>query len=875
MAKSDAPELIVAAGDSGTILTISPQGTGKEESISVFSADGGDIFSLMRSKGLFCAALCDRSNGRPYLLRSANGTNWSAIQLPVQLTSLIGTPRQFSEYSRVGFAADTNRIIAISSDGKSSFVSTNAGTSWAGGGSLAPPLAVNMLPGYYSDFQTSGQGSWVALGSGGVISVSTNGGANWSKVTAAAGSSAWTPHSLQTDGKSYIAAWDPDWTSSAQPQAYRSSNGLSWTATLTSASLGLSDISVRNILGSAGSFIAIVHGQNSSGVWDNFAYTSRDGGVTWKLSPDVKGPFDFTAVRGLASTSKGLLYAFGAGGLIAKQPAGAGEFRLVSQPFLGINIYPFETTAGVNGVFMGLDALNSGRVYSLNGTNFLTEFFDNGWIPGSKPTRTAKAISLLGGGFVSANLVSTFDPASGFSIISTSLGLETSTDGMNWKPLAGSDRLQVPTANSFEFSFPLGVAVASTNGPAIALVMGSDPTMTAAAMQRLSIYVWNKGSWVTNVANPSLDLSFPAGPTIWNFVKPKIAWDGRRFLLLSPKGKLFSSTNAINWTPLSSLPSDTADYVSQSFASFGIASTNTNNVVSSFALGNGVIVVRPAKLPRTVGESVLTGGPDRFFVLAAGATNWTKQQPSLLASDWFDGNDINYNGSIFASANYAGRLWTSPDGTNWTRRELGADVKSLTWDGKQFVGLTAYGSVITHPTGLSAVALAAHSIRPFAVTNNVPFGTVLTLTNTNSTAGLPVSFAVVSGPGVMTNGNQLRVTGSTGSVTVRATVASNANYNAVTPLTNSFTTAKATQTITFTNLPGTNTFRSNGVIPLRATASSGLAVTYTSANTNVLQIVGGTNAVMKRPGTNTITASQPGNENFLPASNVTRTIVIR
>jgi hypothetical protein len=173
------------------------------------------------------------------------------------------------------------------------------------------------------------------------------------------------------------------------------------------------------------------------------------------------------------------------------------------------------------------------------------------------------------------------------------------------------------------------------------------------------------------------------------------------------------------------------------------------------------------------------------------------------------------------------------------------------------------------------VARLSHSIRPFAVTNNVPFGTVLTFTNTNSTAGLPVSFAVVSGPGVMTNGNQLRVTGSTGSVTVRATVASNANYNAVTPLTNSFTTAKATQTITFTNLLGTYSFKSNTAIPLRATASSGLAVTFTSANTNVLQIVGGTNAVMKRPGTNTITASQSGNENFLPASNVTRTIVIR
>jgi hypothetical protein len=83
------------------------------------------------------------------------------------------------------------------------------------------------------------------------------------------------------------------------------------------------------------------------------------------------------------------------------------------------------------------------------------------------------------------------------------------------------------------------------------------------------------------------------------------------------------------------------------------------------------------------------------------------------------------------------------------------------------------------------------------------------------------------------------------------------------------------QTITFTNLPGTNAFVSNGVIPLRAVASSGLAVTFTSANPNILQIVGGTNAIMRARGTNTITASQSGNTNFLAASNVVRTIVIK
>ena len=167
---------------------------------------------------------------------------------------------------------------------------------------------------------------------------------------------------------------------------------------------------------------------------------------------------------------------------------------------------------------------------------------------------------------------------------------------------------------------------------------------------------------------------------------------------------------------------------------------------------------------------------------------------------------------------------------------------------------------------------AGQSIISFVPISNVPFGRVLTFSNTKSTAGLPVSFERVSGPVAVAN-NRATITG-VGAVVVRAVQAGNNNYNAAMPLTNRFTTAKAGQNITFTDLPPTATFRLNGPIPLGARSSSGLAVTYTSAKTNLLQIVG-TNAVMKGRGTNMITATQSGSANFLPATSVVRTIVIK
>jgi hypothetical protein len=129
------------------------------------------------------------------------------------------------------------------------------------------------------------------------------------------------------------------------------------------------------------------------------------------------------------------------------------------------------------------------------------------------------------------------------------------------------------------------------------------------------------------------------------------------------------------------------------------------------------------------------------------------------------------------------------------------------------------------------------------------------------------------------NTNVLTVSGSTatirgaGNVSVTAT---NSGGNGFAPsgASRSVTISKANQTISFTNLPAIVTFRSNGVIPLGAKNSSGLSVTYTSSKTNVLQIVG-TNAVIKGRGTNTITASQTGNTNYLAASNVVRTIVVK
>ena len=95
------------------------------------------------------------------------------------------------------------------------------------------------------------------------------------------------------------------------------------------------------------------------------------------------------------------------------------------------------------------------------------------------------------------------------------------------------------------------------------------------------------------------------------------------------------------------------------------------------------------------------------------------------------------------------------------------------------------------------------------------------------------------------------------------TGAPSAASNSVTP--------KAAQTITFNN-PGTQNF---GTTPtLTATASSGLAVTFTSATTGVCTITSGGALTFISAGSCTINADQGGNGAYSPATTVTQTFAV-
>ncbi|MEI6394646.1 MAG: MBG domain-containing protein, partial [Verrucomicrobiota bacterium] len=138
-----------------------------------------------------------------------------------------------------------------------------------------------------------------------------------------------------------------------------------------------------------------------------------------------------------------------------------------------------------------------------------------------------------------------------------------------------------------------------------------------------------------------------------------------------------------------------------------------------------------------------------------------------------------------------------------------------------------------------------------------------------ASSGLDVTYSVVSGPATV-SGNTLTLTGA-GQVTVAASQPGNGTYNAASPVNQSFTVTLAPQAITFGSLAA----KTYGDAPfaLTGSASSSLTVSYDSADTNVVAISGGT-VTLVGVGTATITASQPGNDFYEAATNVSQTLTV-
>ncbi len=164
------------------------------------------------------------------------------------------------------------------------------------------------------------------------------------------------------------------------------------------------------------------------------------------------------------------------------------------------------------------------------------------------------------------------------------------------------------------------------------------------------------------------------------------------------------------------------------------------------------------------------------------------------------------------------------------------------------------------------IALAPQTITFAVIPNQLSTSSGITL-NATASSSLPVSYSV-TGPATLSDGT-LFVTG-VGKVTVTATQPGGSNfYAAAPPVARSFNVALTPQTITFPAVAGA---ASGGTAALKATSTSGLAVSYTLVSGPAT--LAGKVLTFTGSGTVKVTASQAGDATYKAATPVTQSIAV-
>jgi hypothetical protein len=240
--------------------------------------------------------------------------------------------------------------------------------------------------------------------------------------------------------------------------------------------------------------------------------------------------------------------------------------------------------------------------------------------------------------------------------------------------------------------------------------------------------------------------------------------------------------------------------------------------------------------------------------------------------------------SAIVFANPGGQIYGEPAFTPGASATSGLPVTytasgacSVSGEGLIQVGAPGECTVTAHGVGGSnylpparvsqtfTVGKASQSIE-FAVAEH-HYGEADFTISATATSGEPVSFKRQSGECTV-SGSTVHITG-TGTCTIVASQAGNADYEAAPAVSETFSIDAASQTITFPSIPG----QSYGGEPvaLEASASSGLPVSYTAAGPCSIS---GATVVSEGVGTCEVTASQEGNGDYDAASSVTRSFSI-
>jgi hypothetical protein len=318
--------------------------------------------------------------------------------------------------------------------------------------------------------------------------------------------------------------------------------------------------------------------------------------------------------------------------------------------------------------------------------------------------------------------------------------------------------------------------------------------------------------------------------------------------------------------------------------------TVTDGTAVGCAVNAGVLSVTDA------GTCIVTAtmaGDGNYEPVSSAATSITISKFTPIAGTWnsatttygsapFVLNPPNVTGAGGASLSNAG-TWTYVSSDTRVAMVMGTSIDPVLVGTATITGTftpddSVNYTVVTATTTVS-VTQATQSTLTITSPNTFTYGSSLRLVTAGGSGSGAVTFTVTNGTAAgcslaTTMTGTMLTSSSTGTCLVDAAKAGDPNFTPTTAAQQTVTVVKANQTVAFTTTAPTMP-RPFGTYAVAATASSGLAVTLsiTTGSPSICQLSAGT-VTFNAAGTCVITAAQPGDGNFHPATSVTQTIVV-
>ncbi|MCC5807047.1 MAG: hypothetical protein JJU00_12030 [Opitutales bacterium] len=260
-----------------------------------------------------------------------------------------------------------------------------------------------------------------------------------------------------------------------------------------------------------------------------------------------------------------------------------------------------------------------------------------------------------------------------------------------------------------------------------------------------------------------------------------VVYANGRFVAVGAGGTVYTSPDGVVWS--SGVSGVSQNLLGVAYGGGRFVAVGGNVILTSFDGASWTVF--ESGLPVTL-RSVAYGN-NRFVVIGEDFTTWT----STDGSSWFVGHrggpemfGVAYGVDRFIAVGAEGSVFTSVDGASWIARSAGVDVtlRDVAFADEQFVIVGDGGTILVSGTLL----VKSPQVIDFPAIPDRAYTDGPLILEATASSGLPVSFAVVSGPAVIQSDRRTLAFSGAGEVTVRAIQGGNINYEPATQVTRTF-----------------------------------------------------------------------------------------